>query len=230
MRDFFRKRWWVFLVLSIIFLLPIIAYIINFHNGEISDKSADWGTFGDFVGGTLNPFISILSLTVTVFIAFYLRTIEDNWNQDSIILQQRLNKTNAELQRKIALSNLRQIEYGRISELMARLNELSTEKTVSNLAKLRNNLKYFCTVNRNLFPNVFEGEDYKSLFLLINEMKEFASSNEFKTPEGRQKMGKLMGKYQRCCYNILSNMEHLIVSELDGNYKKTNSIKVAVEK
>lgn len=50
-------------------IVVIIAYILNFNNQSISKDSGDWGTFGDFIGGTLNPtlaFLSFLALLQTI--------------------------------------------------------------------------------------------------------------------------------------------------------------------
>lgn len=49
--------------------IVISAYIFNFNNQSISKDSGDWGTFGDFIGGTLNPtlaFLSFLALLQTI--------------------------------------------------------------------------------------------------------------------------------------------------------------------
>lgn len=51
------------------FIIVISAYIWNFNEYKISEKAGDWGTFGDFVGGTLNPslaFLSFLALLQTI--------------------------------------------------------------------------------------------------------------------------------------------------------------------
>ena len=36
-------------------------YFYNFHGKLITTTNGEWGTFGDFIGGTLNPFFSFLS-------------------------------------------------------------------------------------------------------------------------------------------------------------------------
>lgn len=51
------------------FIIVISAYIWNFNEYKISKKPGDWGTFGDFIGGTLNPtlaFLSFLALLQTI--------------------------------------------------------------------------------------------------------------------------------------------------------------------
>lgn len=57
-----KKDHWPFWVAIAFFSGSIIAYIINFYNAEVSDKSGDWGTFGDFVGGFTNPIIALAVL------------------------------------------------------------------------------------------------------------------------------------------------------------------------
>ncbi|WP_336289726.1 putative phage abortive infection protein [Aeromonas dhakensis] len=56
----------IFAILSII--LTLIIYFYNF-NGSLSTDHQRWGTFGDFMGGTLNPilsFISLIALLITL--------------------------------------------------------------------------------------------------------------------------------------------------------------------
>ena len=47
-------------------LIVISFYLSNFNNGMSSDQSV-WGTFGDFLGGALNPILSFLSLIALLF-------------------------------------------------------------------------------------------------------------------------------------------------------------------
>jgi len=62
------------LLVFIAFVLTIavfVAYALNFHAG-ISNQNADWGTFGDFIGGTLNPIFGFIS----VVLLFYAVTLQ----------------------------------------------------------------------------------------------------------------------------------------------------------
>ena len=77
----FCMRHWFFRLLAILgFILGVIAiltipailvfYYLKFHDSfmlqnflaKLSDDPATWGTFGDYLGGTLNPIISFLAL------------------------------------------------------------------------------------------------------------------------------------------------------------------------
>jgi|GEM_PF-6183761 len=52
-------------------LLVIVVYIVLLYNyfshfsSTYSDKNDDWGTFGDFLGGSLSPLIGIISIILT---------------------------------------------------------------------------------------------------------------------------------------------------------------------
>ncbi len=50
----------IFFIALISILLAFIAYFNKF--GKLSDESSDWGTFGDFIGGLLNPLLSFFGL------------------------------------------------------------------------------------------------------------------------------------------------------------------------
>jgi hypothetical protein len=64
-------------------IAPIILYIYKFGDGTLSIEKDDWGTFGDFVGGLLNPLISLLTLAVTVYIAFTFNEYERRRDEQS---------------------------------------------------------------------------------------------------------------------------------------------------
>jgi uncharacterized membrane protein len=49
-----------------VFCVVFLAYFQEFQ-GNLSPKQEVWGQFGDFFGGTLNPFLSFLSLIALVF-------------------------------------------------------------------------------------------------------------------------------------------------------------------
>jgi len=57
-----------YLLYFALFLLLIVLsiYFFNFNNGFSTDKE-DWGTFGDFIGGTLNPLFAFLSLFAIIY-------------------------------------------------------------------------------------------------------------------------------------------------------------------
>lgn len=61
---------------AILSAIPFIFYLFKFGSFTFSDTIGDWGIFGDYIGGLLNPFISILTLGVTVYIAWNINDYE----------------------------------------------------------------------------------------------------------------------------------------------------------
>lgn len=47
-------------VLIVVSVVPIAIYWWNFHNYGLSDDPADWGVFGDYIGGIYSVIIAIL--------------------------------------------------------------------------------------------------------------------------------------------------------------------------
>lgn len=53
-----------FLIISAL-LSPIILYISNFKNYSLSKEPADWGTFGDYIGGIYSVVLAVVLVYVT---------------------------------------------------------------------------------------------------------------------------------------------------------------------
>lgn len=64
--------------------VPIWYYIKDFYDLPRSSNPQDWGTFGDFFGGILNPIISLLTLIVTIIIAVNISKIEKRNHEESV--------------------------------------------------------------------------------------------------------------------------------------------------
>ncbi|MBW7675653.1 hypothetical protein [Chryseobacterium chendengshani] len=68
----------------IILLVPIALYVMDFHEYKRSTDPSDWGTFGDYLGGVLNPIISFLTLLVTIIIAVTIGKIEKKNHDETL--------------------------------------------------------------------------------------------------------------------------------------------------
>jgi hypothetical protein len=54
--------WFVSIVVVVLLFFVIGAYIVNFKNYYVSESVSDWGAFGDYIGGLLNPALSLISV------------------------------------------------------------------------------------------------------------------------------------------------------------------------
>lgn len=56
-------KYFVWMVLVVfLFIAGILGRYLTHFDGDLSLENGDWGTFGDYLGGTLNPILSFLSL------------------------------------------------------------------------------------------------------------------------------------------------------------------------
>ena len=65
-------------------IVPVALYIHDFHNFNRSSVPSNWGPFGDFFGGILNPIISLFTLIVTIVIAVNIAKIEKRNHDESV--------------------------------------------------------------------------------------------------------------------------------------------------
>ena len=65
----------------IILSATILSYAIKFSDYGASNNPETWAHFGDFFGGILNPFISLINLAVLTYLSIRLVSIDDERNQ-----------------------------------------------------------------------------------------------------------------------------------------------------
>ena len=85
------------------FIFVLERYINNFKTFPIANDSATWGTFGDYLGGTLNPIISFLALIGLLY------TIHQQ-AQEMQATRDELERTAEQQSRQSEIFNLQQFE------------------------------------------------------------------------------------------------------------------------
>lgn len=52
-------------ILIVAAVLPILIYVLMFHDYKLSENPADWGVFGDYIGGVYSVLIALLVVYIT---------------------------------------------------------------------------------------------------------------------------------------------------------------------
>lgn len=68
-------------------LIPFLFYIYNFWENEISNSSSDWGTFGDYFGGLLNPIIGIANIAILIIISYQIAGWDNKRHKNEFLYQ-----------------------------------------------------------------------------------------------------------------------------------------------
>lgn len=109
-----RRKTLLYLLIALLMLLPIGIYIWHFHSYPISDNPADWGTFGDYIGGIYSVLVAILAIYISHHLEIRRKhqllridAAKDLYNQILTVKKNNYNpKSIAKLQRLIGSSDL----------------------------------------------------------------------------------------------------------------------------
>jgi hypothetical protein len=110
-KEYIKNNWWKLLLQIIILCCVLIAatifyyYWATFNQCSISSNPSNWGVFGDYFGGTLNPLFTLISICVTIWLA---------------VIVNRINNNQIKVTRNIALT---QLKHEALKELRNELNE-----------------------------------------------------------------------------------------------------------
>lgn len=68
-RDFVFENWVSMIVGFVLASLGgvVVLYVVNFGHLGLSQDTDDWGSFGDYVGGVLNPIVAFAALAVLAY-------------------------------------------------------------------------------------------------------------------------------------------------------------------
>lgn len=116
-----------------LFLIMLLIYAIHFSSltpewlqyffSNASNDPADWGTFGDFLGGTLNPIFGLLGFMALIRTLSLQRQQLDDQRQ---AMQQQEKEMEAQ-RKSLAISNKTQIKQQFEGSFFALLNQLDQE-------------------------------------------------------------------------------------------------------
>lgn len=110
--KFFKKLAQGIVAGSILLMAVVFGlYFLQFH-GPPSTSKADWGTFGDFVGGTLNAILGLANLGITAIIAFLVHKLSEEAKDSDL-----------EKQKQIILIEFKYAAIKEFYSMLVRINE-----------------------------------------------------------------------------------------------------------
>jgi hypothetical protein len=118
----------VYLMFSGILLVMLGLYIYKFGTTLASDQ-AIWGAFGDFLGGTLNPLVSFLTLIVAVSV-WKLQKDELAMTRKTLQESMEVAKTQANL---MSVQRIEQTMFSLIEQLRQSIKDFSVAKNFNRI-------------------------------------------------------------------------------------------------
>lgn len=193
------------LLLIIITIIPSVIYIYNFGKHNTSSDPTNWGTFGDFIGGTTNVIIGIINIGITVYIAYLIKTFDDNRYQEQRALEsQRFeeqkaldnirHKQNIDLQNEIFIRTIREEVFKDFNLLFQEFsiiyrNEGDLRENVKTIKKIAESYVYLRLSKNHIF-NTFSNDSalFDNLEDIFERILDFFEMNIFNISEGGLKI------------------------------------------
>ena len=159
------------------FIFVLERYINNFKTFPIANDSATWGTFGDYLGGTLNPVISFLALIGLLY------TIHQQAQEMQATREE--FKQVEQQSRQSEIFNLQQFEstFFSLLEQHNKIIENLIEAKISDLTNITIDEKFNidCYVKDNIRQNPLP----KQYFIILFQILKFISLSLSKDIEGK---------------------------------------------
>lgn len=162
------------ILFGISIIAPVIIYVINFGDKQLSDKPELWSAFGDYLGGILGPIIALFGTIILGYLTYEVskQSSDENRNlflfQQRIIAFQKIAKITSEFesaQHRMKIHNDLMVKLGSVGN-----RELATEQYIKAMEILHISLSGLTVVTSNfplnyghLFEYDFECAEYENL-------------------------------------------------------------------
>lgn len=208
-----NKLNFLLLIALILFLIVMGIYFWNFNNGFSTDKS-EWGAFGDFVGGTLNPLFAFLSLFAILY-TIKIQTQELEYTREELsatkneleksrIAQEEqsnsLKKQNASIEQQTFENTF----FKLLEFLETRRNDFKNDEYNSSKAVIGQSYHLF--KHRYFYKNTSEKE-WDPKYIFDENCKSIEQIKE-KTQSYYENGGGKLGPYFRVLFNILKFVDN----------------------
>lgn len=161
----------------------------TFENGPLShpiasnDYVSTWGAYGDFIGGTLNPFLTFISIGLILYTVYQNKKALD-FNSEELALSRKAQQDSAESQQLIQQTqSLQQFDsffFSLLNQIKAYEESIDENQKIDDLYAL-----YFCKAHSMDFQadieldKIYELNPYfLSIFELVKNIYERINNNE----------------------------------------------------
>lgn len=136
---------YVIVVCLVLLLFVILAFFFGFWKSNISNNIEQWGQFGDYLGGTLNPILGVINICIFIYLTLVVQDISNKNHEQAL-----------EMNKKVALMSMKREELNHFKIEMDKVID-DWESDLKNIEKAKQMLyKYNVLEYRMsyLFPNM----------------------------------------------------------------------------
>ncbi|MDF2456903.1 MAG: hypothetical protein K0R51_2896 [Cytophagaceae bacterium] len=163
------------------FAIAVVAVpfflVIRFAGTSFSSSVAEWGQVGDYIGGILNPLVSIASVFFLIYLTLVVKDRDDKSDTNHI-----------NTQKLLAINQLRFESVKEIAKVFntVQLGGLKNQPTLDEIQNVQETFELFTSMNKYLFEEVFTNEfeqTYRrplesSIRGIVNEVTNYKARNK----------------------------------------------------
>lgn len=186
-------------VAIVVFILVLTAYVGNFYDHPVSNDSGDWGTFGDFMGGILNPtlaFCSFLALLKTI-------RIQSKELNNSTLELAKSSQALEDQSNSLIIQNFENTFFNMINLHNEIINNIKIEGSLSTEELVHN----MDSQTRIIKPTFIKKEAIK---VILNNLNDFSYRDEHKYRKFNKVYDLFHDKYQNIVGHYFGNIYQIL--------------------
>lgn len=164
---------WLIGLIIILSSVVTIGFYLHIFNGELSNQSQDWSSFGSYVSGVLTPILTALNIWVFIKLTQAIADASTERERKTDEEQEKRHKQELDHQKKLLITQFRQAEITQLSNSLNKLNEGATLLEIRlNVINSSIIVDAFANQKQKLFPLLHNREAYKGLIELHKSLSE----------------------------------------------------------
>jgi hypothetical protein len=166
LNNYLKLNWWVIILCGILLIslfciyFSIKFYFVQFSDYSLSDEPEKWGVFGDYIGGTLNPILTIINIVITIWLTVIINRFGNRNSERQIDAARKIAKLQL---RNEALKELR-------ININTNFDDLKASSTIDSVELCQKTLNNFAFNYSYLF-DILEIESYYNLMNILEHIK-----------------------------------------------------------
>ena len=191
----FLYVFWILMGFSVI--TCIIIFVVQFQSSKISNDSAKWGAFGDYIGGISQSIFSLANLIIFVKLTNIISNYQQNQSEKELAFQKSLLMTQL---RSEAIKDIRLVLYKFFDVV------LNNDRKINDYAVLVGHINSFMLHNTHLFEMDEALNDAIRALVKLSKLK---NSND-----NSDEFLQLIEEFYNCRDRILLSLQSQMVDNL----------------
>lgn len=205
--------WVTCIICLVLYLIPNLFYIYHFSQNAFSSDPAIWGQYGDFIGGSINPVLTIANIIALVYLTYTVNELETNRTKEIHHIQDRRAMEQMSVQKLITLNQMRHEVVTALSKQMQLSIDTPLDYSQYFLDKIII-LETFISDKKYLFNDLLTVEFESSYILPLKKNIGYLQKHYAEKSSNEKQGSEYIKKYEQSKSTLIDNLYRYIINEL----------------